>query len=892
MTKIFSSVSGSRFIKVGVVAALIIGGVFIFSAHAWAATIWTVDPATTSTCIIADPNCATAQSAVDAASDGDTVMFSSDITISHQITVNKALIIDGGGHTLHANFAGNVPPNTNNAAIGILHSGVTIRNLVEDGTGSTGIHGINIYVSDDVVLENVSVTNNNKSGVTVNGSDVTATNLNTNNNPWGAVNVDPGVGVVTPSVFTLNSGTLSENTQIWSDGSHVGGAATVTVNASGYSMYAVDGHPTLFIWSNRPSANAATITRGSTTTIYSSIQAAINAALSGETVNVGTGTYKESLLVNQSLNIVGVGATKPIITGTSTANYAIKVNGTNSVVLDNLEINGGGSAVGDNGLNYGILVNDSGTVGTPVEIKNSTIKNVWVNGANGVGIESSSTSSPSYALIHDNSLSSFHKNGIRIIKSNGKVYANTITGDSVDGTSRVQNLVNIRGGSDVEIYNNSLTNALTNPLVIPTWDSTGILVSAYLDSAPYVDSHADIHDNEISFSDSGIVVTSAYADPDNSSATILNNNLHNLNWAINFEKDTASATIHGNKFSVFNKAVHAEGFDVITGPSVNAENDWWGDINPDFANIVTTSTDFTPWCANSGCTSFISSVATSSSGDLGTTTMALPPGGTMDSTPSATVIGTSTISAGSSTATFADGTNITALGGGNFDLNHFVAQVGPVNGSLNQVATVQFGIPGTTLVFAPPLTIRIFVGVSFDGTTMFILRSPDGSSWTNDGLVNTTCLVSGGYCEFQTNRASYFTVQTSLAPVQPSNSGGGSGGGGGGAPATPATPAIPAVPTVNPAIPAIPAVPANPVVLGASTFRFALNLRFGMRGSDVLELQKQLKILGFFKVTPTGYFGPITRAAVIAYQRANGVPATGFVGVLTRGKLNAYLASL
>lgn len=81
-------------------------------------------------------------------------------------------------------------------------------------------------------------------------------------------------------------------------------------------------------------------------------------------------------------------------------------------------------------------------------------------------------------------------------------------------------------------------------------------------------------------------------------------------------------------------------------------------------------------------------------------------------------------------------------------------------------------------------------------------------------------------------------------------------------------------------------------VKGATDFRFTVNLRRGMSGNDVMELQKVLATLGFFKVAPTGYFGPITLAAVKAYQTSKGIPSTGFVGPLTRAALNAYLASL
>jgi len=78
------------------------------------------------------------------------------------------------------------------------------------------------------------------------------------------------------------------------------------------------------------------------------------------------------------------------------------------------------------------------------------------------------------------------------------------------------------------------------------------------------------------------------------------------------------------------------------------------------------------------------------------------------------------------------------------------------------------------------------------------------------------------------------------------------------------------------------------LVLGESTFVFTINLRVGSRGVDVVELQKRLRAEGFFTYpTDTGYFGPVTKAAVIAYQKAHGiVPASGFVGPLTRAELN------
>ncbi len=82
-------------------------------------------------------------------------------------------------------------------------------------------------------------------------------------------------------------------------------------------------------------------------------------------------------------------------------------------------------------------------------------------------------------------------------------------------------------------------------------------------------------------------------------------------------------------------------------------------------------------------------------------------------------------------------------------------------------------------------------------------------------------------------------------------------------------------------------------VLGASAYNFAANIRFGQSGTDVTELQKVLIAGGYLHISaPTGWFGPLTLAAVKKYQAANGVPATGFVGPLTRAVLNRSTVSV
>ena len=52
-----------------------------------------------------------------------------------------------------------------------------------------------------------------------------------------------------------------------------------------------------------------------------------------------------------------------------------------------------------------------------------------------------------------------------------------------------------------------------------------------------------------------------------------------------------------------------------------------------------------------------------------------------------------------------------------------------------------------------------------------------------------------------------------------------------------------------------------------------------------VAIQNRLRSLGFFNARSTGYYGPITRQAVKAFQRSRGLTADGVVGAKTRSAL-------
>jgi len=60
----------------------------------------------------------------------------------------------------------------------------------------------------------------------------------------------------------------------------------------------------------------------------------------------------------------------------------------------------------------------------------------------------------------------------------------------------------------------------------------------------------------------------------------------------------------------------------------------------------------------------------------------------------------------------------------------------------------------------------------------------------------------------------------------------------------------------------------------------------GSQDGQVLSLQEFLAQEGYLTATPNGYFGPATQAAVIKFQKANGISPLGIVGPSTRAALN------
>lgn len=230
---------------------------------------------------------------------GDTITLVKDVTVSNTqamansnyneavITLKDGVTLDGDSHTIYADknwFKSTDGKNANNPAnhiVGVSGVSATIKNLTIVGNANTK-HGINAFGTNGtntLIVNNVTIKNCGTAGMVINGAKVTATNINTEGNPWGAINVDKSSG----SELDLTGGTFKENVQIWteSDGSNV--------SLDGVQLDKVTGKGTIlksYTYFTDDVSKLGAAYNETTKTIYESLDAALNEAHSGDTISV------------------------------------------------------------------------------------------------------------------------------------------------------------------------------------------------------------------------------------------------------------------------------------------------------------------------------------------------------------------------------------------------------------------------------------------------------------------------------------------------------------------------------------------------------------------------------------------------------------------------------
>ena len=271
-------------------------------------------------------------------------------------------------------------------------------------------------------------------------------------------------------------------------------------------------------------AGAATVAVGSCRTpSFSTIQAAVNAASSGSTVNICPGRYPEQLLITKRLTIRGIangsadaaiivpppGGVLQNTTSLSSGNpiaAQILVQGATGVSLSNLTVDGSNNGLTENSCAGPNLIgiyyqNSSGSV-THTAVFNQTMNPT--NGClNGLAIfVQSGNGGTSNVTLSNNHVQNYQKNGITANESGTTV---TIRGNTVVGqgptNGAAENSIQIGFGATGSITGNTVGDDIWVPPLDTPVDSddaaSGILV--------YASSGISVSQNTVTNTQFGIV---------------------------------------------------------------------------------------------------------------------------------------------------------------------------------------------------------------------------------------------------------------------------------------------------------------------------------------------------------------------------------------------------
>jgi hypothetical protein len=581
-------------------------------------------------------------------------------------------------------------------------------------------------------------------------------------------------------------------------------------------------------------------------TIWGSVQAAIDEAVDGDVIRVGAGRYDERIIINKPLILRGATYDVDKNGYDVPANYAWDESVES--IINNPEPALGTSQVvdivSDDVVFEGFVVqslnalpssaNDhllrlDATTGTANdgEVEDDTLDNIVIRN-NVIGPNTNLTSqngtngrmglyfaSPNYSndergitntLVTGNKIIDSQGNGNNVFvwgaaesynSPSNADYTNTVIEyNEISGSHRSG--IEISGGVDgLIIRNNSIhsnsgfagddPNNLKygNGILIIRMGSDKTSVTA-MGSADLVIEDNQIYDNE----KNGI-----YLGPINSGHSISGNAIYGNGWdAIRIDLDEAyhsgSAPVYDriSDISAGNNEIYDNniGAQVVGTPTngfvLDATNNWWGTFSSsEIAAKISDNVSYEPYCAVADC-SLIYNKITEADSPLAGANMAIPTstGATATSTPSVTFLSTATITVtdggGESTVTIPEGVVITRADGENLDTT-LLSSSSVDSASLAGLGTgvvaegaLQWGIENIGLEFDPAITISIFVGTDLNGQTLDIVRSTSGSDdWTNDGILQASCVVSDGLCTFETTKASYFAATSITPPPAPTS---------------------------------------------------------------------------------------------------------------------------
>ena len=480
---------------------------------------------------------------------------------TEKILTPSGVVDDGnGGDNYSYNFIADLTGAITQAS---LTATITVSNKVVDGNNSATITGRTLIgvIGDDIVTPNEdgvaifedAIIGNDKivtaTGITITGADVA--NYFYDGTATGTGNILP-----IPTVVFVDANWVGTENWIDPDGE---GPATYF----GYDAFAT-------------------------------IQEAVSAVEEGGVVNVLVGIYTESIIINKTLSVVGVGSTTVIQPAIDTDGITITADG---VVIKDVKVSTSNSSIPpDVTPNKAISVEEADNLeinNIIVETTGDGAMGIWIGGSNN-GMDPVS--------------------GLTIIKSDITVnneatgiYADHSTpahsGWLVGGSAENANTVTVPLGNPIELYD--VTDSEVSHNTITTSASGG---SATIWSSELSDlSNLIFNDNAVSYSGGSQVafltdfISSLRGDipPDTnvSNVTVSGNTFND--WGLRglrIGDGVTSVIVSENKFLGTGEALKNED---VSG--VNAEGNWWGSaVLSTVGSKINGTVDFDPYYVENG----------------------------------------------------------------------------------------------------------------------------------------------------------------------------------------------------------------------------------------------------------------------------------------------------
>ena len=394
--------------------------------------------------------------AVETAEEGAIIRLTADsYAIDENLHITKSLTLVGNGKTVIEKGTGTWTPDSKGRTSLITidsASDVTIRNLTVQGAASIGsnyAHGINVYNSTNVTIENVTAQDNDGVGVLVQNSSVSLANVQTSGNGWGGVNVDTGDATNETSLTVDEETSFAETLAIYSDSEAMSEEIAVDLPDSYHGAKITVFGEERYVWTQDE-----TLTEGSfVVNNFADMQSAVSSVQEGAAVYVG-GEFELTAptVLDKAITVKGVEGNKLTIKGTV---YAFNMQ-SGGATLDGLNIEKTDKTQGEGGQNLNLVL-----MGTDSSVVNCTFKGCYEDGDGEVVRAIAQVAGSENILIEGNTFEALRQPAY--LEGSGIVRNNTVIG--------TRGFV-VTANATVELSGNTFENNAVDIAIIPNNQDT------------------------------------------------------------------------------------------------------------------------------------------------------------------------------------------------------------------------------------------------------------------------------------------------------------------------------------------------------------------------------------------------------------------------------------